>query len=88
MKFNVNKFSCAASVAMSVMYVACAIYTYVFPTISLNLSASYLLMSNLSLFAPYLQVSLANVVSGLLQTFVFTYITAFIFAWLYNKMGK
>ena len=88
MKFNVNRFSVAASAAMSVMYIACAIYTYIFPASSLNLSASYLLMSNLSLFAPYLQVSLSNVISGLLQTFVFTYVTAFIFAWFYNKMGK
>ena len=88
MKFDVNKFSCAASIAMTVIYLAGSIYTYFFPTSSLNLTASYLLMSNLSLLAPYLKVSVANVISGLLQTFVFTYITAFIFAWLYNKMAK
>ncbi|HBR70621.1 TPA: hypothetical protein DIC20_03105 [Candidatus Dependentiae bacterium] len=88
MKFCVNKFAFSASLSMAFVYFLMALYTWFWPASSLKLSASYMLMSNLNMFAPLLDVSIMNVVSGLVQTFIFTYIWTFGFAWLYNRMEK
>lgn len=88
MKFSVGQFAFSAAIAMTIVYFLIALYTFFWPVSSLQLSASYMLLSNLNMFAPLLDVSIMNVISGLVQTFIFTYVATFIFAWLYNIMEK
>jgi len=85
-QFKLLKFALAASLAMSILYVGCAIYMYLYPSYALKMVADLFQLSTLSWMDPQLHVTPVNVISGVLQTFVYTFVYGLLFAGIYNLL--
>jgi len=85
MKLNIQKFSLAAAVAMGVIYAVCAAFVAAWPDFSLKLLGWLVHLVNVEKFAGDVAITLIGFVIGLAQIVVYTYIGAWIFAWLHNR---
>lgn len=84
MKLCPTKFAGAGAITSSMMYALCASFLYLKPDLALKLGAQMHLLRSAEIIVPYLDVSAMNVVSGLIQTFVLTFIALWIMASIYN----
>ena len=83
MELDKNKFSLAASVTMGVIYVVCAVFVWLWPNFAIQLFGWLTHLVNLTV-----DVTLTGAVYGLLQVVVYTYVGAWIFAWLHNRFMR
>ena len=88
MKLDVNKFSLAAAATMGIVYVVCAAFVTLFPVFSLQLLGWLVHLVNVDKFAGDVKITILGFILGLLQVVVYTYVGAWVFAWLHNKFLK
>lgn len=88
MQLNKNKFSLAASLVMGIIYVVCAVFVLLWSEFALQLFGWLVHLVNVDKFTGDVNVTAFGFVIGLLQAMVYTYIGAYLFAWLHNKFVK
>lgn len=88
MQLDKNKFSLAAALTMGAVYVVCAAFVALWPEFSLRLFGWLVHLVNVDKFAGDVGVTAAGFVIGLAQILIYTYIGAWLFAWLHNKAVK
>ena len=85
MKLDVKKFSNAAALGMGIVYLVCAVFVYLWPEFSLQLFGWLVHLVNADQFSGDVQVTLGGLVAGLVQTMLYSYLGARLFASLYNR---
>ena len=85
MTLNANKLALAATITMSAAYVVCAAFTTIAPDVALKFLGWMLHLVDVEKFADGAQVTFGTFILGLLPIVFYSYITAYIFARLYNK---
>ena len=88
MKLDTQKFSLAASAAMGIIYVICAAFVALWPDFSLRLFGWLIHLVNVDKFAGDVGITFGGFGAGLIQTVIYTYLVAWLFAWLHNKFVK
>ena len=81
MHLDTSKFALAAAATFGAMYIVCALFVALWPDIASTLMSWLTHIVNLE---PR-RVTWVGFFGGLAQVLVYTYIGAFIFAWLHNK---
>ncbi|MBI2635204.1 MAG: hypothetical protein HYW79_01520 [Parcubacteria group bacterium] len=84
MELDKNKFALAASAVMGVWYVICAAFVALVPDLAMKLFSYMVHLVNLEAGV----VGFPQAVYGFVEVVVFTYITAYVFAWLHNRFMK
>ena len=88
MAINTKKFSLALTVTMGIAYLACAVFVWIFPNLSLTLLGWVAHLVNVDKFAGDVQITLGGVILGLIQISVYAYLASWLFASLYNRFTK
>lgn len=88
MELNKNKFALAASGTVGILYIVCAGLVAIAPGFVLKLLGGVAHLVNVDKFAGDVQITLTSVGMGLIQIIVYSYIAAFLFSWIYNKLVK
>ncbi len=70
---------------MGAIYILCAIFVALWPTFALQLLGWLVHLVNVEKFAGDVAITLGGFVWGLIQAVVYTYIGAWLVAWLHNK---
>ena len=76
MKHDCYKIAVSAASAIAVGYTICALFVHLQPQAALNLTAQLMHLTSPAPFAPYmpyLQVTASNYVSGVAQSFAYTF---------------
>lgn len=84
MELDKNKFSLAASAVMGVWYIICAVLVALAPDLAIKLFSYMIHLINLEAKV----LGLPEAIYGFIEVFAFTYITAYVFAWLHNRFIK
>lgn len=85
MQLDKQKFSLAAGGVMGIIYVVCAVFVWLWPDFALQLFGWLVHLVNVEKFAGDVTITAVGFTVGLLQAVVYTYIAAYLFAWLHNK---
>lgn len=85
MKIEKNKFALAAAGTLGVIYIICAIVVALAPALAVKLFGWLIHLVNADQFA--IGVTAGGAIIGLIQVLVYTYLTAFVFAWLHNRFA-
>ncbi len=88
MELDKNKFSMAAAGTMGIVYVVCAVFVALWPDFALQLFGWLVHLVNVDKFAGDVRMTALGFVAGLIQVLVYTYVGAWIFAWLHNRFMK
>lgn len=88
MELDTNKFSFAAALTMGVAYLVCAGFVALWPEFSVKLLGWLVHVVNVEKFAGDVQITPLGFLIGLAQAVVYTYVGAWLFAWLHNKFMK
>ncbi len=88
MELNKKGFSLAAANTMGVIYLVCAVFVALWPVFSLKLFGWLAHLVNVDKFAGDVAVTAGGFTGGLVQVWVYTYVGAWIFAWLHNRSVK
>lgn len=86
MTLNTNKLALAATITIGIAYIVCAVFTAIAPETALKFLGWTLHLVNVDKFAGGVEVTLGSFILGLLPILFYSYITAYIFALLYNKL--
>lgn len=86
MKCYTQQLAIAAAIAMALFYALGAFLVILFPQQILNLWAPLCYLHSADLFRPYLGVSFMSFVSGVAQSFAYTYIYAWLLGTVYTKV--
>ena len=76
MKNHCCKIATSAGVAVAIGYTLCALFTHVHPQTALNLTAQLMHLNSvepLAHYAPFLQVTTSNYISGVTQSFAYAF---------------
>lgn len=84
-QINKNGFALAAGGVMGGIYILCAIFVALLPTFALQLLGWLIHLVNVEKFASDMGITLAGFIFGLIQIVIYTYIGAWLVAWLHNK---
>jgi len=84
-QINKNGFALATSGVMGVIYIVCAIFVALWPNFALQLFGWLVHLVNVEKFASDVAITLSGFIFGLLQAVIYTYIGAWLIAWLHNK---
>lgn len=88
MELDKNKFSLAAAGTMGIIYVVCTVFVWLWPNFALQLFGWLVHLVNVDKFAGDIAITLVSFIGGLVQVFVYTYVGAWVFAWLHNRFMK
>ncbi len=84
MEIDKNKFALAAALVLSAWSVICAAVVSIAPNLAVTLFSWIIHLVNLE----PANITLAGFIGGLVQVFIYTYITAWVFAYLHNRFLK
>lgn len=84
-QINKSSFALAASGVMGGFYVICAVFITLWPDFSLRLFGWLVHLVNVEKFAGDVTITFGGFIAGLLQAVIYTYIGAWLIAWLHNK---
>ncbi len=70
---------------MGIIYIVCAVFVFFWPDFSLKLFGWLVHLVNVDKFAGDVAITSTGFLVGFLQAVVYTYVGAWIFAWLHNK---
>lgn len=70
---------------MGGFYVVCAVFVAMWPGFALQLFGWFAHLVNVDKFAGDVAITFDGFILGLIQVVVYTYIGAWLIAWLYNK---
>ncbi len=88
MILNKQKFALAATITMGVVYAVCAAFTALLPDVALKFLGWMVHIVNVEKFAGGVEVTFGSFILGLLPILFYSYLTAYLFAWLYNRFTK
>jgi len=83
MQLDKNKFALAAASVLGIWSAICAILVFIAPNLTLKLFSWMAHLVNLQS-----GVSFPGAIYGVVEVFVLTYITTYVFAWLHNRFIK
>lgn len=84
-KISKNGFALAASGVLGAIYIVCAVFVLFWPEFSLQLFGWLVHLVNVDKFAGDVAVTFGGFLGGLVQIVIYTYIGAWLVAWLHNK---
>ncbi|MFH2014056.1 MAG: DUF5676 family membrane protein [Patescibacteria group bacterium] len=87
-KIDKKGFALATAIIMSAIYVICTIFVALWPDFSLKLFGWLVHLVNVEKFAGDVAITFGGFLGGLAQSFLYTYIGAWLMAWLHNKFCK
>jgi len=82
---NKNGFALAAGGVMGAVYVLCALFVALWPDFALQLFGWLVHLVNVEKFAGDVAITFGGFIVGLIQAVVYTYVGAWVVAWLHNK---
>ena len=88
MEFNKHKLSLAAALTTGIAYVICAAFTAIAPEVALRFLGWMLHLVNVEQFAGDVRLTFGSFILGLLPILFYTYLAAWIFAAIYNRLLK
>lgn len=88
MKFEQNKLALAAAKSVSILYLACVILVSLAPSLAVKFFSYLFHGINLAAITDIEGIRLGAVLVGLIEAFVYTYISLWLFAWFYNRSVK
>lgn len=88
MKFNTQKFALAGVVTMGIAYVVCGVFVLFAPNLAVKFLGWMLHLVNIEKVVGGAEVTLGSFVLGALPILLYTYATAYVFAFLYNKFTQ
>ena len=88
MNLNARGFGFAAANTAFMLYVICGISCYLFPEFSARLMASLLFYSDVPAYMITHQVTPYIIAMGTVQAYLYSYVSGYFFAYLYNMMLK
>ncbi|OGY43061.1 MAG: hypothetical protein A2729_03790 [Candidatus Buchananbacteria bacterium RIFCSPHIGHO2_01_FULL_39_14] len=83
-QINTQGFALATAGVMAIIYLLCTLVVALWPNLALQLFGSLIHLVNLEK-AVDIRLTSAGFISGLLQAVIYTYIGAWLVAWLHNK---
>lgn len=83
-----KSFANAATLVIVVFYVICALISYVAPDLLIAISSSWIHSLSLESLKTTSLMSIKSLSVGLLTMSVFTWITTYVFAEVYNRFAK
>lgn len=87
-KINTQGFALSAAGVMGVIYIICAAFVSLWPDFSLQLFGWLVHLVNVEKFAGDVAVTFGGFLAGLAQSVLYTYVGAWLIAWLHNKFCK
>ena len=84
-RINKSGFALAASGAIGVVYIVCAVFVALWPEFALQLFGWLVHLVNVEKFAGDVAMTLGGFILGLVQAVVYAYVGAWFIAWLHNK---
>ena len=88
MQFNAKKFASAAAITVTAAYIVCAAFTALWPEAAINFLGSMLHIVNVAKFTGDVEMTWGSVIFGWMPLALYSYLTALVFAWLYNRSVK
>lgn len=88
MELDKNEFSSAAAGTLGIVYIICTIFVWLWPVVALKLFGWLVHLVNVDKFAGDVAVTAGGLLIGLLQIVVYTYVVAWVFAWLHNRFMR
>lgn len=88
MKFDANKFALSAAITMGGVYVICAALVAVSPDIALRLTGWVFHIVDLDKVVGATNITLAGFIAGLAEILIWSYVIAFAFSYLYNRLTE
>jgi len=88
MTLNTHKFALAATLTMAITYVVCAVFVALFPGLAVQFLGWMLHLVNVEKFVGGTNVTVTNVILGLLPIVFYTYVGSWIFVAFYNKFVR
>lgn len=88
MQLNIKKFASAAALTMTAAYAVCAIFTALWPETAIRFLGSMLHIVNVAKFTGDVEMTLGSAILGWIPLALYSYFTALVFAWLYNRSVK
>lgn len=85
MTFQQNAFAMAASATFGIMYLLCAVVVALWPDFALQLLGWLAHVVNVDKFAGDVRFTMTGVFVGLIEVLLYVYVSAWIFASLYNR---
>ena len=86
MKCYTHQLAFAAACAMAIFYTLGALLVLILPSQMLNLWAPLFYLITADPIAPFFGVSVLSMLSGILQSFIYTYIYAWLLGSIYHKL--
>lgn len=83
-QINVNGFALAATGVVAIIYILCTIVVALAPDLALKLFGTLVHLVNLEKTAD-MRLTFGGFLAGLIQATLYTYIGAWLVAWLHNK---
>lgn len=88
MHLNAKKFASAAAITLTAAYIVCAVFTALWPEAAIRFLGSMLHIVNVAKFTGDVEMTFGSVILGWIPLVLYSYFTALIFAWLYNRSVK
>lgn len=88
MQLNAKKFALAAALTMTAAYAVCAVFVALWPEAAIKFLGSMLHIVNVAKFTGDMEMTLGSAVLGWIPLVLYSYFTALVFAWLYNRSVK
>jgi len=87
-RINSQAIALSSAIVMGVIYIICAIFTFLFPGFALQLFGWIFHLIDLDKFTGGLTITPVSFLIGLVQIAVYTYIGVLLVSWLYNRLSK
>ncbi len=87
MKLHAQKFALAATIATSVAYVICTLFTALNPNLAMKFLGWIIHLTNVDKFIA-IKVTVGSSIAGLVPILAYTYLGTYLFAWLYNRFTQ
>lgn len=78
-------FALAAGGVMGIIYIVCAAFVALWPDFALQLLGWLVHLVNVDKFAGDVRMTLGGFIAGIVQVVIYTYVGAWLIAWLHNK---
>lgn len=85
MELNKKKFAWAGAQTMGIVYVVCAVFVALWPDFAMRLFGWLAHLVDVDKFAGDVRVTVGSFIGGLAQVLLYTYVGAWLFAWLHNR---
>lgn len=85
MKINKQRFAGRLTMTMGVLYILCTAFVALFPGLAMKLTAAMFHLVEVSKSTGSFQVTFGNFLLGLIPLLFYTYIGAWLFAWIFEK---